>query len=141
MDKEMLNIGFGNYIHKQDILGIYTANTTIKKLVAPSKVPTPYYVANNLNGRKCQSYIETPFHMYLCAIPVDILLEEYRNEVTPEGEKIRDEIENGELGKAQAEASTNNYYSIRAKLIQEANDRALVEYAKLKAKQMEDKEG
>ena len=124
LTNDLYNIGFSCYIKKSDVLGIYSPAGTIKKLASKTYAPSPTYVANNLNGRKCQCYIETPFHLYLCAYPVDIMKEVFEKGNLKGFEAIRPEIEGEELLKQYQEGRKDTWQGILAKENREAVERA-----------------
>lgn len=125
MRREMMNIGFGVYIVKDDIIGIYDVDgkSTMKRMSNKNNAPFPNQVLNNLNGRGCKSYVETPFHIYLCAYPVEVLLEEYTNNHTEEVGKIRDYIDSEEYLTDVVNNKYARYKEIYSEKIKEAKDR------------------
>lgn len=135
-DKELMNLGFGVYIHKADVLGIYNVNrkSTLKKMTSKTNAPFPNQVLNNLNGRECLTYVETPFHIYLCAFPIEVMLEEYSGDKTEEGLKIRETIESEDYVAKVLSKESDSYYSLYMKKVGAAKEAAKKEWLELQAK-------
>lgn len=134
MKRTIMNLGFGVFIIREDVIGIYDVDgaTTMKRMTSKTNSPFPNQVLNNLNGRGCKSYVETPFHIYLCAYPVEVLLEEYLNEHTDEVGKIRDYIDSEEY---LHDVENNKYAKYKAMYADkiEAAKKKMYEAAKLQA--------
>lgn len=132
-DKELMNLGFGVFIHKADVLGLYGAGQkhTMRKMTSKTNAPMPNQVLNNLNGRECLSYVETPFHIYLCAYPVEVLVEEYTNEHTEEGNKIRASIDSDDYKSNYMDQQQTSYYALYMKKMEEAKEATRQEWQEL----------
>lgn len=132
-DKELMNLGFGVFIHKADVLGIYgmAGKHTMKRMTSKTNAPLPNQVLNNMNGRECLSYVETPFHIYLCAYPVDVLVEEYTGNHTEENDKIRETIDSEDYISDYVKKNHNSYYALYQKNMEEAKKRAREEWEKI----------
>lgn len=132
-DKELMNLGFGVYIHKADVLGLYGAGKkhTMRRMTSKTNAPMPNQVLNNLNGRECLSYVETPFHIYLCAYPVEVLVEEYTGEHTEENDRIRESLDSEDYVSNYMQQKSDTYYGLYLKKMEEAKESARKEWEKM----------
>lgn len=132
-DKELMNLGFGVYIHKADVLGLYGAGKkhTMRRMTSKTNAPMPNQVLNNLNGRECLSYVETPFHIYLCAYPVEVLVEEYTGEHTEENDRVRESLDSEDYVSNYMKQQSDTYYGLYLKKMEEAKESARKEWEKM----------
>ena len=132
-DKELMNLGFGVYIHKADVLGLYGAGQkhTMRRMTSKTNAPLPNQVLNNLNGRECLSYVETPFHIYLCAYPVEVLVEEYTGNHTEEGDRLRATYDSEDYLVNYQKSEHDSYYALYMKKMAEAKEATRAEWDKL----------
>lgn len=132
-DKELMNLGFGVYIHKADVLGLYGAGQkhTMRRMTSKTNAPLPNQVLNNLNGRECLSYVETPYHIYLCAYPVEVLVEEYTGNHTDENDRLRATFDSEDYQSNFMKQQSENYYALYLKKVNEAKEEARKEWQKM----------
>lgn len=132
-DKELMNLGFGVYIHKADVLGLYGAGQkhTMRRMTSKTNAPLPNQVLNNLNGRECLSYVETPYHIYLCAYPVEVLVEEYTGNHTDENDRLRATLDSEDYQSNFMKQQSENYYALYLKKVNEAKEEARKEWQKM----------
>lgn len=132
-DKELMNLGFGIYIHKADVLGLYGAGQkhTMRRMTSKTNAPLPNQVLNNLNGRECLSYVETPYHIYLCAYPVEVLVEEYTGNHTDENDRLRATFDSEDYQSNFMKQQSENYYALYLKKVNEAKEEARKEWQKM----------
>lgn len=132
-DKELMNLGFGVYIHKADVLGIYGAGQkhTMRRMTSKTNAPLPNQVLNNLNGRECLSYVETPYHIYLCAYPVEVLVEEYTGNHTDENDRLRATFDSEDYQSNFMTQQSESYYALYLKKVNEAKEEARKEWQKM----------